>query len=659
VREVAALADARRRARAIRAKTLELAEERGIAAGWLAVGLATWQAPDAARAPAAPVLLRSCELRPRGAAGEDFEVDLGAETELNPVLVHYLATRHDVHLDADLLADLATGDEGFDPAPVLAAVARACADVPGFAVERRLVVGTFSYARLPMVTDLRAQSAAEGGALAEHDVVAALAGDPGALAAVVAPAGDPQPAGDPDPATEHLVLDADSSQAAAIDAVLQRLASVGLDDLVLDLHDGGAGRRRIARELATTLDRAGRVPRPDADELTATLVDRRDRLAAHTRALHEVRAPWGVTAYAAQCALAELTGRRPAPRSRVRVRGAELEGLDRAELGRLREELREAASLGALRAGPDDDPWFGARLTDAAQAEQALAAVTELSQRALPVARERMSALLTEVGMPAARSVADWGRTLALVGAARRSLDVFSPAVFDTSLTDLVAATATAAWREEHGVPMGWWQRRRLRAQARSLLRPGTPPSDLHAALAAAAEQREAWQQAAGPGSRPSVPSGLDETERAYLDVAEPPSRCATGCGPPASSRCWPTWRRAASGPTRSAPSSTWCGGPRCSSTWRCATRRTARTTAACCARWRWSSPTPTAGTSPGEPSGCAGPPPAGWSTRSTGTPSRPPCCARRRPAAAGTGRCASWCAAARTCWRRPSRAGR
>src|SRR6476469_3060209 len=351
VREVAALADARRRARAIRAKTLELAEERGIAAGWLAVGLATWQAPDAARAPAAPVLLRSCELRPRGAAGEDVEVDLVAETELNPVLVHYLATRHDVHLDADLLADLATGDEGFDPAPVLAAVARACADVPGFAVERRLVVGTFSYARLPMVTDLRAQSAAEGGALAEHDVVAALAGDPGALAAVVEPAGDPQPAGDPDPATEHLVLDADSSQAAAIeavragshlvikgppgtgksqtianliaalaadgrrtlfvaekraaiDAVLQRLAAVGLDDLVLDLHDGGAGRRRIARELATTLDRAGRVARPDADELTATLVDRRDRLAAHTRALHEVRAPWGVTAYAAQCARA-------------------------------------------------------------------------------------------------------------------------------------------------------------------------------------------------------------------------------------------------------------------------------------------------------------------------------------------------------------------
>lgn len=578
VREVDALADARRRARAIRAKTLELAEERGIAAGWLAVGLATWQVADGARPPSAPVLLRSCALRPRGAAGEDFDIDLGAETELNPVLRHYLAVEHDVHLDADLIADLAGGDPGstvgrepgqderFDPAPALQRVAQACAGIPGFSIEPRLVVGTFSYARLPMVTDLRAQA----GSLADHDVVAALAGDPQALAAVaVRPPAVAHPGGDPDPATEHLVLDADSSQAAvvdavlagshlvvkgppgtgksqtianliaalsaagkrtlfvaekraAIDAVLQRLVSVGLDDLVLDLHDGGAGRRRVARELATTLDRSGQVARPGSAALLATLTDRRDRLVAHRRALHQVRDPFGVTAYDAQSALADLTARRPAPRSRVRVRGEALAGLDPAELGRLREELREAASLGALRSGPDDDPWFGARLTTAEQAQQALDSVTSLAQQSLPVARERMAALLTEVGMPPARTAASWGSTLALVGAVRASLEVFSPAVFDTPLDALVSATASRRWRDEHGTRMGWLHRRRLRAQARSLLRPGTPPADLHGALVAAADQRAQWQSAAGPGSRPSLPSGLDQTERAYLDAAEP-----------------------------------------------------------------------------------------------------------------------------------------
>ena len=77
VREPAAFQEARRRARAIRSKALELREERGIAAGFVAIGMATWSVPRAARPPAAPVLLRSCVLRPTGAAQEDFEIDLG------------------------------------------------------------------------------------------------------------------------------------------------------------------------------------------------------------------------------------------------------------------------------------------------------------------------------------------------------------------------------------------------------------------------------------------------------------------------------------------------------------------------------------------------------------------------------------------------------
>ena len=66
MREPAALAEARRRARAIRAKAQELKEERGIAAGFLAIGMATWSVPRAARAPAAPVLLWPLVLRPTG-----------------------------------------------------------------------------------------------------------------------------------------------------------------------------------------------------------------------------------------------------------------------------------------------------------------------------------------------------------------------------------------------------------------------------------------------------------------------------------------------------------------------------------------------------------------------------------------------------------------
>jgi hypothetical protein len=211
------------------------------------------------------------------------------------VLVHYLASEQGIALDADAIEALATPGQTFDPYPIYAALAQACADVPDFAVTPRLVLGTFSYAKLPMVADLAAQAET----LADHDVVAALAGDPDALRSVRSDL-DPQrrDVDGPAPGRDVLVLDADSSQQeaieavrtgahlvihgppgtgksqtisnliatlaadgkrvlfvaekrAAIDAVVGRLDRVGLGGLVLDLHAGAQGGRRLARDLVT------------------------------------------------------------------------------------------------------------------------------------------------------------------------------------------------------------------------------------------------------------------------------------------------------------------------------------------------------------------------------------------------------------------------
>ena len=183
MREPGALAEARRRARAIRAKAQELKEERGIAAGFLAIGMATWsvhRSGRAGRAPAAPVLLWPLQLRPTGPGQEDFDLDLGPEVEFNPVLIEYLRSEQGLEVDGEALADLATKGDAFDPYPVYSALQSLCERVPDFVIAPRLVVGTFSYAKLPMVADL----ALQGSSLADHDVVAALAGDESALAAV-------------------------------------------------------------------------------------------------------------------------------------------------------------------------------------------------------------------------------------------------------------------------------------------------------------------------------------------------------------------------------------------------------------------------------------------------------------------------------------------
>jgi hypothetical protein len=558
VREPTALQEARRRARTIRAKTLELHEERGITAGFIAVGMATWQVPGASRPPCAPVLLRSCVLKPTGGAQQDFDIDLGDDVELNPVLEHYLRSEQGIELDAEALEEMATLTKGFDPHPVFAALGRMCERIPAFRIAPRLVLGTFSYAKLPMVADLASQLVT----LADHDVVAALAGDPGALRAVRTNV--PQSPADTNPAREHLVLDADSSQQAvidavrsganlvikgppgtgksqtianliaslasegkrtlfvaekraAIDAVVGRLKRLGLGDLVLDVYDGASNKRRLAQELGAALDRASDAEDPDTAAVERTLTDRRTRLVEHCSALHDKRNPWGVSAFDAQVALGQLSARTRPPTSRVRLHGDALKGVSRQRVTELSQSLTEAASLGAWTAGEgENDPWYAARVTSPDEAAQALEIVSRLGGEGLDAAVQRLGATMQEAGLPDAEKPADWGRGLDVVEQVRQTLEIFRPEVFDLPLADMVGATAGRAYREAHGLRLGLWSRLRLRRQARSLLRPGRPPADLHSALKAAQEQRVTWSQLAGIGGRPAVPAVIDEAEHTY-----------------------------------------------------------------------------------------------------------------------------------------------
>ena len=71
-------------------KARELTEERGIRAGYLATGLARWD--ELFLEPAAPVLLRGLTITPTRARYDDFDLPLDDEVEVNPVLLHKLAT---------------------------------------------------------------------------------------------------------------------------------------------------------------------------------------------------------------------------------------------------------------------------------------------------------------------------------------------------------------------------------------------------------------------------------------------------------------------------------------------------------------------------------------------------------------------------------------
>lgn len=552
--------DALKRVRAIRRKVRELEEERGINAGYLAVGMATWE--EEGKTPASPVLLRPATLKPVSARQGDFTVELDEESEVNPVLCHALETQFSIVLPDSELSDLANGSGPFDPGPVFERIEKLVDEVSGFRIARRLVAGTFSYAKLPMVRDL--EHAEE--LLVASDVVAALAGDQGAVRAIRTEA----TAGpiDPDrllPTDEFLVLDADSSQSvaintvvagsnlvlhgppgtgksqtianliatlvargrkvlfvaekrAAIDAVLHRLDQVGLADLVMDLHDGGANRRQVARQLDVTLDRAASVTRrADPETLHRRLVDQRARLREHRANLHEPRQPWGVSAYDVQVA---LLGMRPEAASGERLSGSILGALHDETVDDVRDQLHEYAALGGFTLSPRRTPWCGAAIQSAEDAERAYATAARLGSQLFPTAQDSLGRVLAECGLAPPRSLADWRHALALLDGVRSTLRLFKPEVYDAPLDDLVAATASRRWRRERGVHTSWRTRRDARKAAKALWSADKPArGQLHAALVAAAGQRRAWADRSRDGAQPRAPVDLSAAEEAYQQV--------------------------------------------------------------------------------------------------------------------------------------------
>ncbi|MDQ2795984.1 MAG: DNA helicase, partial [Actinomycetota bacterium] len=465
----------------------------------------------------------------------------------------------------------------------------------------RLVVSTYPYSKLHMVSDLAGQEERLGG----HEVVAALA----ERAVVSDSEPDSEPAGglnrgadiepdsaqprrdvdpDPDPGSERMVLDSDAAQSEALDLVLRRrdlvieappgtgasqtvanivatcagsrrsvllvaqeraeieavqdaLSSVGLRGLVLDLDDMSFDHRGTAERLAGLLepgdiededrDRDGADGDVDSDvdrdeqpgrgvdangPVTVRLRTHRDVLRDRLAALHRTRPPWGVTVYEAQSAITVLGSRSPAPSSRVRIRGAALERLSRERLDQLSSQLSDAVAVGAWSDTEGGDPWYGARIGTAAEAERAGEIVSRLGGGGFDAAAETLDRILRESSLPPATTVAGWDSTLATMTGVRDTLEVFRPEIFDVPLDEHVAATGSREYRRNHPSDLGMANRARVRRLAAKLLRPGRPPEDLHAELMRARRQREAWHDLVGAGGRPEISPQLDEAQSTY-----------------------------------------------------------------------------------------------------------------------------------------------
>jgi KaiC/GvpD/RAD55 family RecA-like ATPase len=527
-----------RSTRAIRDKSRELLEERGLSVGLLAVGIATWANPFVAHRPTAPVLLRTAAVVARDPAETDFVITVADDPVVNPVLLHALDAQLGLRFHADDLRDhsgqlkyttVVEKLREFAPAHV----------VDGFSIAHRAVLATFSTEPLLLTRDLEDL----GAELEHHDIIAALAGDERARAAVSA---------DPVPATpEFVVLDTDADQLdvlatvagggnvlvdappgtgrtqtvaalvaelvgrgkrvlvasqtrATATALMSRLESAGLADAVLDV--GGTSPLDAVHQIIDAARRLHAAAPPSGDDPVPSpgAVNEAERLGneleAYHEALHRVREPGDISVYDAMVTLATTP---ESARTSVRISP---EALDMAPAANdLRAQLKEYADLEGLTLTEEGSLWFGADVPTPAAADSLSTTVAGLRDIYVPQLRDAATRAAVEVGLAGPTTIAECFAIVELLSSVASTNKRFGGTVWNEPLDDLVAATSARSDREQFQTRPGFFARRRLRGRALELADRSSrrQRESVHAQLAAAKAQLAAWKERSRDGKPP------------------------------------------------------------------------------------------------------------------------------------------------------------
>jgi hypothetical protein len=457
-------------------------------------------------------------------------------------------------------------------------------------VEPHAVIDAFGSDRELMLRDL-----ADEELLASHPLLAAMAGDTEAQSVVRASPlpddGSDLAAPDSTPvAVEHLVLDADASQQAviahalagrsltvagppgcgksqvitnliaeaaaagmtvlfvaqkraAVDAVMNRLDAVGLSDAVLEVFDTKTKRGNVIAQLRQSLEQLSSVARPDVSALQRDLQTRRDRLVAHSHALHTPReALGGETAYTL---LSRIAGIPALPQTGQRLPFKVVAGWQRDRLTQLADDIGELARLDGLDPARHLHPGWNVAtvISDEASARGYDAAAT--ISGAWGTVRQACRQALASVGLPAPETVVEAEAGVALLEGVADAAAVFAPAMLDPAtvnddtLATMLAAVGSKAERAALPTKLGLLARRRVRKQLRTMLSPavhsagkgGPDDATVHSWLAGLRDVRARWR-AAPLGVSPTVPIATTprtSTELAAAQAALTPLRAALG----------------------------------------------------------------------------------------------------------------------------------
>lgn len=306
--------------------------DRGLSVLYVAFGLLDWRDVDDT-AMLSPILLVPVQLLPEGPKGTPRITEGEDDPVLNPALALRLK---EFGIDLPTAEDI----EGLGVSETLAAVRGALEKnktFTGWTLRDTTYLATFSFAKEAMFKDLLDNEAR----ILEHPIVRAIAtSDPTQQSPEFQ--FDPIDPSDIDrlapPEVTPLVLDADSSQRAAVaaslagktfvmdgppgtgksqtianmigallhtgktvlfvsekiaalDVVRNRLAAAGLGSYLLELHSHKASRKEVATELLKTLDSIAKPPMAMPTLARQGVKERREQLNDYAAAMNEVREP--------------------------------------------------------------------------------------------------------------------------------------------------------------------------------------------------------------------------------------------------------------------------------------------------------------------------------------------------------------------------------
>ncbi len=330
-----------------RARTLARAaradlEEGGANTLYVSIAFLRWfeSADEGAEPHFAPLLLYPVELGIDRNRGRVTMQRLSEDPTPNVTLVEKVRRDHDVDLSA--LLDLEADDSGIAVSSMLDRVRSAIQRMPRWEVVEDAALGLFTFTKFLMWKDLE-----DNGALfLQNPVVAHIASATSTGLANATPAVDPGQLDGLAPEAAPCVVDADSTQMAAVasalvgksfvlqgppgtgksqtitnliagamaagksvlfvsekmaalEVVSRRLNSVGLGDFCLELHSHKANKKQVIDALGRALGRAERTQATEWSERSAELQEIRGRLNAYAKALHDPR-PLGLTFFQAQ-----------------------------------------------------------------------------------------------------------------------------------------------------------------------------------------------------------------------------------------------------------------------------------------------------------------------------------------------------------------------